>query len=102
MKPITKETRELIVAAKERGEKPKIIAVWFNVALSSVYNILVLYRKTNDVAPKPYLGRPSRLTGSDLEKIRAVIKEKNERVTIMSPMSALNAPQLLRLWGWMA
>lgn len=91
MKPITKETRELIVAAKERGEKPKIIAVWFNVALSSVYNILVLYRKTNDVAPKPYLGRPSRLTGSDLEKIRAAIKEKND-ITLEELIEELGLP----------
>jgi len=35
MKPITKENRELIVAAKERGEKPETIAIWFEIAVSS-------------------------------------------------------------------
>ena len=29
MKPITKENRELIVAAKGRGEEPETIAIWF-------------------------------------------------------------------------
>jgi transposase len=91
MKPITKENRELIVAAKERGEKPEIIAVWFKVALSSVYKILALYRKTSDVTPKPYLGRPSRLTESDLERIRAAIKEKND-ITLEELIEELGLP----------
>lgn len=91
MRPITKENRKLIVAANERGEKPEVIAVWFNVAVSSVYNILALHRKTGDVMPKPYPGRPSRLTAEDLEKIRLVIKEKND-ITLKELIDKLNLP----------
>jgi len=91
MKPITKETRKLIVAAKTRGEKPEVIAVWFDVAVSSVYNILSLQKKTGDVTPKPYPGRPSRLTNEDLEKIRLAIKEKND-ITLEELIEDLSLP----------
>ena len=91
MKPITKENRELIVAAKERGEKPETIAIWFKIALSSVYNILALQRETNDVTPKPYPGRPSRLSIEDLEKIRLAIKEKND-ITLEELIDELALP----------
>ena len=91
MKPITKENRELIVAAKTRGEKPEVIAIWFDVAVSSVYNILALHRKTNDVTPKPYPGRPSRITTVDLERIRMAIKEKND-ITLEELIDELKLP----------
>jgi len=91
MKPIAKENRELIVAAKSRGEKPEDIAVWFGVSVSSVYNILALHRKTNDVTPKPYPGRPSKITEKDLEIIRASIKEKND-ITLEELIEELNLP----------
>ena len=39
MKPIT----------KERGEKPETIAIWFDVAVGSVYNIFALHTKTGNV-----------------------------------------------------
>ena len=91
MKPITKENRELIVAAKERGEKPECIAIWFDVAVSSVYNILALHRDTNNVTPKPYPGRQSRLTTQDLERIRLAIKEKND-ITLEELIEELNLP----------
>ena len=91
MKPITNENRKLIIAAKERGEKPETIAVWFSVAVSSVYNILALYKKTNDVTPKPFPGRPSRLTAEDLEKIRTAIQEKND-ITLEELIDELDLP----------
>ena len=91
MKPISNENRKLIVAARERGEKPGVIAVWFCVAVSSVYNILALHKKTNDVTPKPYLGRPSRLTEEDLEKIRLAIQEKND-ITLEELIDELDLP----------
>ena len=91
MKPITKENRRLIVAARERGEKAEVIAVWFDVAVSSVYNILSLHMSTGDVTPKPYPGRPSRLTDEDLEKIRLTIKEKND-ITLEELIDELSLP----------
>ena len=91
MKPITNENRKLIIAAKESGEKPEAIAVWFGVSVSSVYNIIALYKKTNDVTPKPFPGRPSRLTAEDLERIRTAIQEKND-ITLEELIDALDLP----------
>jgi len=91
MKPITNENRSLIVAARERGEKPEVIAVWFSVAVSTVYNILALYKKTNNITPKPFLGRPSKLTAEDLDKIRATIQEKND-ITLEELIDELDLP----------
>ena len=91
MKPITNENRKLIVAAKERREKPETIAVWFSVAVSSVYNILALHKKTNDITPKPFPGRPSRLSADDLEKIRLAIREKND-ITLEELIDELDLP----------
>jgi len=91
VKPITNENRKLIVAARERGEKPDVIAVWFNVAASTVYNILALYKKTNNITPKPFLGRPGRLTTEDLERIRATVQEKND-ITLEELIDELDLP----------
>ena len=91
MKPITKENRELIIAAKGRGEDPKTIAIWFDVAVSSVYNILALHKETGDVTPKPYKGKPCRLNEDDLEKIRAKIKEQND-ITLEELIDELDLP----------
>jgi len=91
MKPITNENRSLIVAARERGEKPEVIAVWFSVAVSTVYNILALHKKTNNITPKPFPGRPSKLTAEDLDKIRATIQEKND-ITLEELIDELDLP----------
>jgi transposase len=91
MKPITKENRELIVAAKERGEEAEVIATWFNVSLASVYNVLALHKKTGSVTPKPYMGRPCRLDKCDLEKIREKIQEQND-ITLEELIDKLDLP----------
>jgi transposase len=91
MKPITNENRKLIISANERGEKPSVIAIWFDIAESSVYNIIALHKKTGDITPKPYPGRPSRLTDKDLENIRSAIKEKND-ITLEELIDKLNLP----------
>ncbi|MCL1789154.1 MAG: transposase [Oscillospiraceae bacterium] len=91
MKPITKETRKFIIAANERGEKPSVIAIWFDIAESSVYNIIALHKKTGDITPKPYPGRPGRLTDNDLDNIRSAIKEKND-ITLDELIDKLNLP----------
>jgi transposase len=91
MKPITNENRNLIVSARERGEKPGVIAVWFGVGVSTVYNILALHKKTNNITPKPFPGRPSRLTAEDLAKIRATIQYKND-ITLEELIDELDLP----------
>jgi transposase len=91
MKPISQEKREMILSAKERGEKPEAIALWVGVAQSSVYNILALHRETNDISPKPYPGRPSSLTPEHLEEIRTTVKADND-ITLEELIEKHNLP----------
>ena len=91
MKPISVEKREMIVSARKRGEKPGTIAVWVGVNRSSVYNILALHRKTNDITPKPYPGRKSRLTAEHYKKIRTIVGEKND-ITLEEMIDELHLP----------
>jgi transposase len=67
------ETRGLIVAAKERGEKEGAIAGWLGVSLRSVAAIWRLYRSKGDVAPMKYKGRPPRLTAEDEGRVAAEV-----------------------------
>jgi transposase len=73
MRPISVEKRELIVAAKERGEKEAAIAAWLGVSLRSVAAIWKLYRSKGGVAPEKYRGRPPRLTAEDEERVAAEV-----------------------------
>ena len=91
MKPISTEKRELIIAANNRGEKPEIIAIWVDVCLKSVYNVINLYNENNSIKPKPYLGRPSSLSTDDLEKIRATVKKQND-ITLEEIIEKLKLP----------
>ncbi|MFP3156094.1 hypothetical protein LQZ18_17055 [Lachnospiraceae bacterium ZAX-1] len=45
MIPISTDKCKIIVATKERGEKPETIALWADVSVSSVYNICRLAKK---------------------------------------------------------
>jgi transposase len=91
MKPISRDKREIIITAKERGEKPITIALWTGVALSSVYNILRLHRETNNCEPKPYTGRQGRLTGEQLQRIQETVENKKD-ITLDELISELNLP----------
>jgi transposase len=91
MKPISIEKREMIIHAKERGETPETIALWTDVSLGSVYNILALHRETNDISPKPYTGRPSSLTSKQLEDIRLTVAAKND-ITLEELIEELDLP----------
>jgi transposase len=69
MRPISMETRGLIVAAKERGEKGAVIAAWLGVSESSVSVIWRLYRDTGGVRPTGHRGNPSRVTADGEERV---------------------------------
>jgi transposase len=73
MRPVSVETRGLIVAAKERGEKEGAIAGWLGAGLRSVAAIWRLYRSKGDVAPTKYKGRPPRLTAEDGGRVAAEV-----------------------------
>jgi len=78
MKPISIDKREIVIAAKARGEKPEIIALWTGIAVSSVHNICRQHRKTNSLKPKPYPGRASVLTRERLAKIKEAAEDQND------------------------
>jgi len=91
MKPIPQEIREAIVSAKARGESADTISLWLKVSKKSVYSIVRLHKETNSVAPKPYLGKASRLTCEDIEAIRRTIQEKSD-ITLEELIEKLNLP----------
>lgn len=91
MKPISIEKREIIISARERGEKPETIALWVGVAQSSVYKILQLHKEKNTLEPKPFLGRPSLLTTEQLAEIKETVEKEND-ITLEELIEKLNLP----------
>jgi transposase len=91
MRPISIEKRELIVSARERGEKIINIMQWYEVSESAVMTILRRFKETGSVSPKPYLGRPSKLTSEHEEAIHAKIKAEPDS-TLEEIILALNLP----------
>lgn len=90
MKPISIDKREIIVAAKMRGEKPEIIALWVNVSVSSVYNVCRLARE-NKLESKPFPGRQSILTLEQLTKIKKTVETEND-ITLEELIEKLELP----------
>ena len=76
MKPISNEKRELLVAAKERGEKEEDIAKWLRVSKGSVGTIWRLFRQTGSFLPTAYTGRISVVTSEEIGKICATVKDR--------------------------
>jgi len=91
MKPIAQELREMIISAKERGEKAATIALWTNTAISSVYNICRLHRETDSVASKPFPGRKSSLTKEQLDSIRSAVESRSD-ITLEELIEMLGLP----------
>ena len=74
MKPVSNEKRELLVEAKERGEKDRDISKWLKISISTVTKIWKRHRETGSIEPEPYKGRPSCLTAEMIEGIRTKVK----------------------------
>jgi transposase len=100
MRPISNANRELIILAKQRGEKEAAIALWLNISKSSVRTIWGLYRRTGSILPTPYTGRPSRLTSAQIDEIRTEV-ETTPDITLNELIDKLSLPikksQLSRL-----
>ena len=100
MRPISKEKREMLTAAKLRGEKESTIALWLGVSVRSVAGIWKLYKTRGDVSPIKYRGRPSRMTEADTEAIRQAVKQTPD-ITLNELIEDLSLPikksQLSRL-----
>jgi len=100
MKPISNEKRELLIAAKQRGEKEVDIAKWLDISKGSVGTIWRLFRKTGSFLPTAYLGRPSVLTPEKIGEIHATVANEPD-ITLSELIEKLSLPikksQLSRL-----
>lgn len=72
--PLSKELREKIVSAYERGLGTiKEVAEIFEITPRTVAKYLQIYRETGDLTPKPLPGRPLILTDENLDIIKKII-----------------------------
>src|SRR5271156_34145 len=72
--PLSKELREKIVSAYERGLGTiKEVAEIFSITERTVAKYLQIYRETGDLTPKPLPERPPILTDENLTIIKKII-----------------------------
>jgi transposase len=91
MKPISNEKRELIIEAKQRGEKEGVIAVWLKISKRSVGTIWKLFRDTSCFQPARYPGRKSRLSDEKIDGICSAVNE-NPDITLNELIERLSLP----------
>ena len=100
MKPISNEKRELLIAAKQRGEKEDNVAKWLEISKGSVGTIWRLFRKTGSFLATAYTGRPSVITQEKKDEIQAAIRNDPD-ITLSELIERLSLPiqksQLSRL-----
>lgn len=101
MKPISNEKRHLIVSAKERKEKIKVIAQWLEVSERVIKQIWHQYKTTGSIEPKVYPGRPSSLTNEMEASIRLKIKQEPD-ATLSNILVDLDLPiKKTQLSNWL-
>ena len=72
--PLSKELREKIVIAYEKGLGTiKEVAEMFDITPRTVAKYLQIFRETGDLTPKPLPGRPPILTNENLDIIKKII-----------------------------
>ncbi len=91
MQAISNDKRELIIAAKARGEKIATIALWIGVSVKSVTSICRLYKQSNTITPKPFTGRRTILTDSHLMQIKKTV-EMQPDITLEEMIETLELP----------
>ena len=100
MRPISNEKRELLIAAKQRGEKEEDIAKWLDISKGSIGTIWRLYRNTGSFLPTAYTGRSSVITQEKTDEIHAAIRNDPD-ATLSELIERLSLPikksQLSRL-----
>jgi transposase len=73
MKPISEEKRELLIAAKMRGETEADIVKWLGVSKGSVGTLWRRHRKLGDAPAGKCGGRPPKLAPGDIERSGAEV-----------------------------
>ena len=91
MKPISNEKRELIIEAKQRGEKEGAIAIWLKISKRSVSTIWKLFKDTSNFQPAKYTGRKSRLSDKKIDEICSAVNE-NPDMTLNELIERLSLP----------
>jgi transposase len=69
MKPINISEREKIIKHYKNGKTAKQISQWLLIARSTVYKILSLFSKNQDINPKPYKGNNRKISEDEKLKI---------------------------------
>ena len=100
MRPISEEKRELLIAAKERGEKEADIARWLGVSKGSVGTLWRRHRRLGGAPPGKSPGRPPKLAPGDTDRIRREVADAPD-ATLDELIERLSLPigksQLARL-----
>ena len=91
MRAITCEKRELLIAAKKRGEKEEDISKWLEISVRSVSRIWKLYNETESIQPMKRLGRKSSIDEAKLEEIRSAVKKQPD-LTLEELIDELELP----------
>jgi transposase len=91
MKAISVEKRELIIGAKQRGEKEEEIAIWLKVSKRSVGTIWKRFKDTGVYQPVKCTGRKSCLSDEKIDEIRSAIKESPD-ITLNELIERLSLP----------
>jgi len=91
MRPITNEKRELIIAAKKRGEKEDDIAKWLEISVRSVSRIWKQYNETQSIQPTKPSGRKSSLDDAKIEELRSAVKRQPD-LTLEELIDELKLP----------
>ena len=73
--PLSRDIRERIIKAKERGDRNSKIARELQVSNSAVGRLLMLQAETGSIEPRPLNnGRKARLDGEMLRRLQAKIE----------------------------
>jgi transposase len=91
LRPISNEKRELIIEAKQRGEKEGAIATWLKISKRSVGTIWKLFRNTGGFQAAKYTGRKSRLSSEKIDEISSALNE-NPDITLNELIERLSLP----------
>ena len=91
MTPLSNEKRNLLVAAKERGEKEADIAKWLEISVRSVSRIWKLRNETKSIQPKKRPGRKPSLDEAGMEQIRCTVKKQPD-LTLEELIDELKLP----------
>jgi transposase len=91
MKPIHIEIRKLVINAKQKGKKNVEIADWYELKIGTVKKLWRIFQRTGDIQPKQYKGRPSCLTGEQIELIHRKIEAQPD-ATLAEIIDDLSLP----------